>query len=261
MNRVWCGCYMSATNVWKPMKSESTCRLCKKEAPLRKSHIIPEFLFAHMYDEKHRFHKISTSKDVKNSLLQKGIREKLLCANCEQKLSKYERYASLVFKKDSTASLRQDGKIIIVEGLDYNYFRLFALSVLWRAGVSKLDVFDQVNLGADEENLREMIFNENPGKPHEYPFILCPIIHNGDSIEDIIMQPELTELESCAAYRFVFGGIVWIYIVSNNQAPVSVTAASISESGFLTMLPRSITDMPFIVQMAKKLYKSGKVCR
>jgi len=30
------------------------CRLCQKEKPLVQSHVIPEFLYRPLYDEKHR---------------------------------------------------------------------------------------------------------------------------------------------------------------------------------------------------------------
>src|SRR5690606_40605054 len=119
------------------------CRLCREEAPLKKSHIIPEFLYASMYDEKHRFHELSTSENKKNRFSQKGMREILLCGNCEQKLSKHERYASLLLGGGIPITYRPRGKFIKAEGLEYASFKLFGLSILWRASVSTLDVFNQ----------------------------------------------------------------------------------------------------------------------
>jgi hypothetical protein len=39
--------------------SQQKCALCRQERPLRKSHVIPEFMFGPLYDEKHRFYGIS----------------------------------------------------------------------------------------------------------------------------------------------------------------------------------------------------------
>jgi len=41
---------------------------------------------------------------------------------------------------------QQDNKIII-EGIDYAPFKLFLMSVLWRASVSTLEFFKLVSLG------------------------------------------------------------------------------------------------------------------
>lgn len=235
------------------------CRLCKKEFPLKKSHIIPEFLYASMYDEKHRFHKISTSEGQRNRLVQKGLREYLLCGNCEQKLSRYERYTSLILNGGTPITCRQDGNCMNIEGVEYARFKLCALSILWRASVSSLDFFNQVELGPDEETLREMIFNEDPGKQHNYPFILYPIVHEDMVQEDLIVQPERIMLADCIAYRFIFGGIAWVFVVRNHQAPDVIASASISESGRLVMLPKRLTDMRFLVSMAQDLTQQGIV--
>ena len=236
-----------------------TCRLCREEAPLKKSHIIPEFLYASMYDEKHRFHELSTSESKKNRFAPKGVRETLLCDNCEQKLSKNERYASLLLNGGIPITYKPNSKSIKVEGLEYASFKLFGLSILWRASVSTLDIFKQVILGPHEELLRKMILNEDPGKEHEYPFILCPIIYEGVVQQDLIMQPERTKLAGCNAYRFVFGGITWVFVVISHRAADVIISASISEEGALTMLPKRLEDMKFIVNMAQDLYRKGKV--
>ena len=74
-----------------------TCALCLQERPLRRSHIVPEFMHGQMYDAKHRFFGISSIASKPNKLFQKGLREELLCAGCEQHIARYESYASRVF--------------------------------------------------------------------------------------------------------------------------------------------------------------------
>lgn len=241
------------------MNKKSICRLCKKQSNLKWSHIIPEFLFKPLYDDKHRFTKISTSEDTKNDWLQKGIREQLLCDDCEQTLSKYERNASLVFKNFFSLDIKKTEKRIIYDQVNYREFKLFALSILWRAGVSSLNFFNQVNLYAHEENLREMLLNGLPGNPNDYPFLLCPIHHDGNSLRDLMIHPEFIKLENGPTYRFVFGGMLWVFVVNDDKNQAPAIAASLSESGVLTMLPKNITEIPFIVHMAQHLHKSGKV--
>ena len=226
---------------------------------MKNSHIIPEFIYSSLYDEKHRFHEISDDVKKKNKMPQKGIREKLLCSECEQHLSKYERYASLVLNGGFSLTVRNKGRLVHLGNIDYKKFKLFALSILWRAGVSDLSVFSQVKLGPHEEKLRIMILNDNPGAEHQYPFILSPIIHENEVQEALIVAPTWTRLENHYAYRFVFGGIAWVFVVSGHKAPEVIIYASINSQDELTMIPWELSDLRFITDMAQELAQQGKL--
>src|SRR3954467_14480319 len=101
------------------------CALCLREAPLKKSHVIPEFLYKHMYDHKHRFHVVTSPGVSAPRHGQKGIWERLLCDPCEGLLSQYERYVSLVFSGQLPVQASEDGALVRIQGLDYKKFRLF----------------------------------------------------------------------------------------------------------------------------------------
>lgn len=228
---------------------------------LANSHIIPEFVFKPLYDEKHRFHRISTDILEKNRYLQKGIREPLLCLDCETMLSKNEQYVSEVFNGIREVNLINNDGVVKAEGLDYIKFKLLALSVLWRAGVSSNPSFSAVSLGVHEPKLREMIRSNNPGLVEEYPFVICPIIHEKELLSALILEPERVRLHGHVAYRFVFSGLVWIYIVSSHALPSAILEASINEAGQLKMLPKNISDLPFITAMAADLSSKRKLDR
>ncbi len=95
------------------------CKLCKKDKKLMNSHIIPEFIYKPLYDEKHRFHVISTYKQKDRPKEQKGIRERLLCLDCEQHISRYEDYARKVLFGGVEISVLNESGGIIVSGIDY----------------------------------------------------------------------------------------------------------------------------------------------
>lgn len=231
------------------------CHLCRKESNLKNSHIIPEFLFAALYDEKHRFHELHL--DTGNKYKQKGFREPLLCGDCEQLLSRYERYASKVLNGGMPLTYRRDGRIIRIGGIDYTHFKLFALSILWRAGVSKMEMFSGVTLGPHEEKLRLMILAEDAGDAGRYPFIVSPIMHEGDVVEALVVPPTQTRLGHQLAYRFVFGGLTWTYVVCNQPSPKEIADAALSKEGTMTMIPWALNDMRFITSMAQELVKNG----
>lgn len=229
------------------------CRLCKRDGNLKKSHIIPEFLYSALYDNKHRFYELRPKKKIK--YLQKGIRECLLCGSCEQHLSKYEQYASQMLKGEGSLRYWLDGSAVRIGGVDYKLFKLFALSILWRASISKLSIFSGVSLGVHEEKLRLMILAGEPGAANLYPFIISPVMYRGDVVEALIVPPVKTRLGGYRAYIFVCGGLAWIYVVCSAPVPKIIVDASLCESGLMTMIPWGISDMKFITSMASDLIR------
>ena len=64
------------------------CFLCLSEATLRASHVVPEFFYKPMYDEKHRFFTVSSDPERRDRMHQKGVRESLLCDDCEGRFAR-----------------------------------------------------------------------------------------------------------------------------------------------------------------------------
>ncbi|KXI28121.1 hypothetical protein [Paraglaciecola hydrolytica] len=235
------------------------CKLCREEKSLKQSHIIPEFLYSKLYDEKHRFHEIHVDSNRKNKLPQKGVREPLLCGLCEEYFSKFERYASLVLNGGFELIAKKIDGLFYFEGVEYNKFKLFSLSILWRASISSLDFFAEVNLGGHEEIIRKILLSGDAGNEGDYPFILSPILHENEIQEALIVKPTLSAVDQNDAYRFVFGGIVWVFVISNNEVPDVVVQASISKSGVLKMLPWQMSEIGFLVGMAEDAVRNGKL--
>lgn len=241
------------------MATDEVCRLCHGIKSLRSSHIIPEFLYSSMYDEKHRFHILSTDKEQSNRLAQKGVREKLLCEDCEQKLSKWERYASQILSGGTAFVAVQEGNLWHLSEIDYIPFRLFQLSVLWRASVSTVDFFANVSLGDHEEKIRRLLISGNPGLPWQYGCVICGLIANETVLTDLMIQPDRLRIHGHNAYRFVFGGFMWVYLVSNHISPTPIQSACLDPAGKLTVLVRNINSVKYFEHLAGQLFEQGKV--
>src|SRR5436190_785668 len=112
------------------------CALCRNDRELRHSHVIPEFMYQPLYDEKHKFWVLSASETSWQE--QKGLREYLLCNACEVKISRWETYTSRLLSNRVPTVAKRSGDLIWVDGADYTQFKLFQLSILWRAAVSTL---------------------------------------------------------------------------------------------------------------------------
>jgi hypothetical protein len=193
-----------------------SCGLCHSEKELRNSHIIPEFFYKPLYDSKHRFNVIALTESEKNRYEQKGLREKLLCDDCEQQIGQYEDHVRRIFY-GGTGIYIKNGNPIVISGIDYQKFKLFQLSLLYRAAISNLEFFHNISLGPHEEIIRKMLLEENPGKKLEYPcLILMLLIQSKEIIDAMIYPPQELRIEGHYSYRFILGGCFWIFFVSSH---------------------------------------------
>jgi hypothetical protein len=223
------------------------CKLCLKERKLCKSHIIPEFFYHSLYDlGAHRFHYLSAEGSYSKTK-QKGLYERLLCDDCEKRLNKYETYVSKIFNGQVSVEPRKDGRLVHLSGVMYKEFKLLGMSILWRAGISQLPMFSKVQLGPHQEKIRQMIYEDNPGTFDQYGFILSPISSKKYKTDALIFQPTPSRLEGSRCYRFVFGGIIWGFVVSSNGVSNLIKDSFLNEKGEIRMLPADMESVPFIM--------------
>lgn len=241
------------------MTTAEICHLCHGVKSLRSSHIIPEFLYSSMYDEKHRFHILSTTHGQTNRLAQKGVREKLLCEDCEQRMSKWERYASQVLDGGAAIVAEQDGSQWHLSELDYKSLKLFQLSILWRASISTVGFFSNISLGKHEEEIRRLLLSDDPGLSWQYGCVMCGLVADEGVLTDLMIQPDRLKLRGQTAYRFIFGGFMWIYIVSSHAPPNPIGSSFLSPAGKMTILVKHIENVKYFESLAIDLIKHGKV--
>lgn len=234
------------------------CALCLKETELRNSHIIPELLYRAVYDDKHRFHEISVAPDKRNNFVQKGIREPLLCEACEQHLSVNERYASQFLNGGVGIGIRREGDRLYLSNLDYPKLKLFQLSILWRAGVSSLPAFSQVSLGSHAERLRIMLANDDSGRSDDYGCLMFALMLDQDQVQGLIVQPTCARLAGVRAYRFVFGGLIFVYVVSSIPPPAVLRPHFLRSDGTAVVKFEQLQNLGFLMGTLNKMVHLGK---
>lgn len=235
------------------------CALCLRDVELRRSHIIPEFMYETLYDDIHRLQVLSVIPERSNWREQKGLRETLLCDSCEQRISVWERYASLVLKGGVPLTFRQEGNIVHISGLDYRQFKLFQLSMLWRAGISSLQFFEKVQLGHHAEVLRGLLLAGDPGSPGRYGCFMFGLKHDQQAFTGVIMQPGRVRLNnSHLAYRFVFGGFLWAMVASNHDLEAPLNQCTLSANGEAILLIRNATEMKNLTSFLEELGRMGR---
>lgn len=228
------------------------CKLCNGNKKLIKSHIIPEFCYKPLYDESHRFPGCSDAPNGNIDMRQKGIYEKMLCEDCEKILSKYESYVRNFLYGKNGIIKNKDTYILV----DYQKFKMFALSILWRAGIANEKSFQHVQLGkSHEEKLQKMILSGEPGKYYEYGFFLSYNIDDDEKIIDnLINNPDWKRIRNGHnLYRFLFSGIWWMFFVSNHEKSLSKELFSLKEDGRLIIYEKKLSENPHFITYSQKL--------
>ncbi len=229
------------------------CRLCLKEGELRNSHILPEFLYGNSYDEKHRTLLISREGEM---IVQKGIREKLLCQNCETKLSRYEKYAKELILEIPNFARDDNLGLLYSENVDYVKLKLFQLSILWRASISSHVAFYQVNLGPHENRIRTMLDAGNPGKVIDYGCFMTLTLET-ELLHAIIQSPTrfTKKLEGHTAYKFSTGNLEWIFLVTSHRVSYYLQQLFLQENGLLRIVLSRYDEKSQLMKIAQTLKK------
>jgi len=227
------------------------CKLCLEEKPLlKKSHIIPEFMYNGFYDKNHRMLKVSMQDMTIFSKPRTGEYDSdILCRECDNvRIGKLESYAKTIIYGGSEGlsesqiprgenRVDQEGtEVTYFENLDYKKFKLFLLSVLWRASVLRRDIFSLINLGSHEEVMRKMIYSGDPKKVNDYPCMMYTYLNDDLLPEQIIAPPRPGNKGTTQFYKFLISGIFYIYFTSIGGEGIYDASIPINEKGELTII-------------------------
>ncbi|MDP2884832.1 MAG: hypothetical protein Q8P51_07420 [Ignavibacteria bacterium] len=210
------------------------CGLCRQEKPLqRESHIIPDFMYADIYDEHHKLHRFAPAEYIEGNRRvarpSSGEYESdILCQTCDNAvIGKYETYGSRALYADESESpndptfehgTTETGiPVTRVTNLDYQAFKLFLLSILWKASISGRPFFADVRLGPYEEQIRRMILDGNPGRAQDFPVLLLSWLADDSMPHDFVGQPGKNRATNGIRYVFPIAGITYLYHVSPNS--------------------------------------------
>ena len=201
-------------------KVTGDCRLCTRQRELCNSHIIPEFMWRPVYDKKSRAVGLDGGAGTKRTL-QKGLREYMLCRDCEQILQTDERWFSLYWFQKRPLPDPAEGLYVDLSGFAFEPFFRFHLSILWRAAVATREEFSAVSVGPYEEKLRKFLLGEAP-KFRKEPSIFGLVLRRPGTHElwqRMVLAPVRSRSSDVPTFTFVFGGCAWKYGVSGHAVP------------------------------------------
>lgn len=200
------------------------CDFCGQDGPLRKSHILPEFLYRPLYNSKGHMMGIHGQGRHGARTLQNGLKQNLFCPSCEGFFStEYERPFSLLWAAPSNAPLPDPWHCLEARcQFDYAKFKLFHLLNLYRAGVSTLSSYKQVQLGPHLDNLRTMLKARDPGPAHVYQ-VAGTALYDPPSnrLARLVTTPQKRRYDMNVAWEWMYGGVDWMIATSGEFPPTT----------------------------------------
>lgn len=220
------------------------CRGCEKEKKLIKAHIIPESFFRGLRGGEIAPQIHSTTEGVHPKRSPIGIYDKeILCHECEQKFQELDDYGNhvLIEREADLEPLTRGSKIAgyRIRSINNDKLKLFFLSILWRASISNHYFFSKVALNRLENSLKNLIWNSDPGGPHDFSFVLAKF--EGDGIGRTILDPHQERWFGIRYYRFYLYGYV-LYIKADSQKTPSKWAKFIPNDDNLFIVSRGTME-------------------
>jgi hypothetical protein len=180
-------------------------------------------MYKGLFDENHFIAPLDLINFKRRKFLPNGFYDSnILCENCDNViLGNLESYANIVIwgSKGSRVCYpkfekRINGlnqRFLHLTNLDYKKFKLFLLSIVWRASISHHKVFESVSLGEHEDIIRKMLFENNPKSTDNYPVGMFILSKTAKGPTKMIANPIPIKQENSLSYHFLINGLVINY--------------------------------------------------
>jgi len=222
------------------------CRLCKKDKKLIKAHIFPAFFYKNfqLYSPdmkgQGRVHKLVISGNHIH-YSKKGLPEGLydpniLCKECDNYFNEeFENYANKILFCNSNSKNPYQTEIgpelVTFSNIDYTKFKLFMLSIFWRASIS--DKSPDIKLCSnDEEILRSMFINRDAKEEDEYGVLLF-YLNDPEITSKIITDIKPIKTENNICFSFIAGGFIFYFYPNKFQIPSCHKDYFLTKNGIL----------------------------
>ena len=206
---------------------EGICKLCGQNKVLIKAHIIPESFYNFLYNASHAFTEVlDNDGDPKKSRRRKGLYDStILCKECDTRLgSLYDDYGSRIFfgHKNSKMKINEvvgknDPRVRWreISNAEPGKIKLFLLSILWRAHISNLEFFKDVDLGlSHSKKIMKMISTSDAGKLDEYPILILQYSIKNSNSRKLLSSIKKYKKDGKTFYAALLSGVIVFWHIS-----------------------------------------------
>jgi len=217
-----------------PRMLNGICSLCDKQKLLSRSHIIPELHDKYIYENNQI---IMIDGDVNKLVIkQKGERDHLLCAKCENDINHdYEQPYFSQFHAQLGQIHYDTNNETSVFIKDISKFKMFHYTVLWRMMIAKTEMWESLSTSPLTLSLKESILNNDPTICDWLSISGAIIIdeygiNSEFGLSKPIIQPAL-DTKICYS---IWGGVEWFYTLGRTNDPM-IIKSRINKNGFNSM--------------------------
>lgn len=158
------------------------CKLCHQQGPCADAHIVARAFWKQVRGEAKNMHVLRAETGRVKSMrpVQGGPSDtQMLCQSCEHRLHSLDTYGIKFFRDLGFAceiiEAKDDGfseTIEVYSGVEIGTLRRFLIFQAWRFGVAHCQLFQDIDLGTQLEDLRVLVHNETIPSLEEFPVVL-----------------------------------------------------------------------------------------
>jgi len=228
------------------------CRLCGHDRKLVKAHIIPEGFFRKLWHGKDMPFLLSDNEDIYPKRAPIGVYDReILCEACELLFARWDQYGQeFLERRHAWRLLRDHDNPVGYEVLDYDYanLKLFFVSVLWRASVSRHPFFKNIDLGSFEDIAKQQIIEMAPGNADDFSVILAAF--NAPTVKPSL-DPALATWTDVRHYQFYLGDCVAYIKADERKTPEPFHDLVLKETPPFLVISRDLRASPELSLMKK----------
>lgn len=220
-------------------------------------------MYESIYDhDPRKFYSITADQEsVKSRIKQKGIRERLLCHDCETIINRYETHAAEnIYGKNQNAQAElthksriEEARVVVYHfrNFDYDLMKLFLDSLLWRLIVSAGFPTPEYP-EAITEQLRLSLLNSKPLEPDQFPCGLQAVLTGENTLlKGSILGPNIKGNPDREVLSILIDGLEYNFYV-RGDLPNDPVNTFLKRNGNMKIIGRLIYDMPASIEMIKR---------
>lgn len=218
------------------------CTFCGQVKKLIQAHVIPEAFFRRLREGKRAPLLLRQHDYPKRAPI--GVYDaEMLCADCEAQFGAWDDYAQGLLSDDlpeGTALRDEHGEVIgwVVRQYRYDLLKLFFISLVWRASVSRQPFYRRIDLGPFEPRAKALIAARDPGPPEAFGVVLARF--REDDLAVAMLDPHKQTLDANYV-QFYLGGYVAYIKTDSRPASAQWKPFTMKPEGPLYLLAREMS--------------------
>ena len=234
------------------------CKFCRQEKKLIKAHIIPRNFYLARKNDKYICINSKTGEYTYQQ--QGGYDSNILCGDCDNNiLGEFDKEGYRVlfgdFNKYQYVQIHPKYKIYQLDNSNFDYTKLrkFFISILWRASISQLEEWSNINLGGYERKALNIL----KGK-REYPELFKILIYKNSLTEDISQEVLIAKGKTSKYKKYVIQMAGYRIEVMVDSTRITNKYKLQYEKYFLNPTYAHIIETPEISKRLKQEYNIRK---